>query len=62
MNTPIDAVLIFRLVSFTAASFEYLKTLQADLQQRIGKRLTNSETLAVIIQQHREMSQKGVMA
>lgn len=54
-----DVKRVFRNFSLPVDTFDHLKTFQRDYERRKGIRLSNSQILAIIIRQHRELSTVG---
>lgn len=48
-----DPKYIFRNFSLPIATFDHLKEFQRDYEQRNNVKLTNSQTLAIILRQHK---------
>lgn len=47
---------VFRQVAFPVRSFDYLKQFQRGYEAKHGIRLTNNQTLTVIIREHQEQN------
>lgn len=49
-----DEQLVFRQVAFPVSAFDYLKTVQRDIERNEGKHLNNNQVLARILAEHRQ--------
>lgn len=47
---------IFRQVAFPLSSFDYLKDYQRRYEEQHGARLTNNQTLALILKEHQQQN------
>lgn len=62
MNLPTHAQhqpLVLRQVAFTVPTFDYLKNFQRDYSDKHGVWLDNSRALAVILDEHREATERA---
>ena len=49
--------LVFRQVAFPLSAFDYLKEFQREYESRHGVRLNNDQTLALILAEHRQITE-----
>ena len=52
---------IYRTISFPIKTFDYLKQFQRHREIRSGTHLTNSETLALLLEEHEKSTQRGAL-
>lgn len=49
---------VFRQIAFPLSAFDYLKHFQREHVARTGRRLTNNEALALLLEQHEALTEE----
>ncbi len=60
-KTDANTVRVFRRIAFPVASFDYLKDYQRGLETRQGVRMTNNQALSLMMAEHKEATERGLL-
>ncbi len=61
MNQAPREAVVFRQVAFPVSAFDHLKDTQRAYEQQHGIRLNNSQCLALILAEHRQATEQGLL-